>query len=198
MQDQSVDTILASVAAQLPPARRSGRVLSIVPDEHVLRGFLVEDSSDPTAGYVWVFVQPFFVPASTVVLSLGKRLNGGTRFSEGDAGTVAQAAVSEGLPFLASVDDTPRTIADWAHLSGSTNHYAVQSRAYALILLDQAPEAAELLRALEGRLDSTIRWQRDVRERVREMATLASTDRAAALARLAQWERETREVLGLR
>jgi hypothetical protein len=138
------------LSAAIPGLHVRGRLLCATPMGRILRGLCMEDSSDAGKIYLWAFVQPLFVPSTTVVLSLGERLGGGSRtWGVADAPTAAAAAVNEGLRFFGPVSSA-EALANWSLLDGRPDEYAREVHAYALVACGRQLEGAEALRCLRA------------------------------------------------
>ncbi len=179
-----------------PQLRLCGRMLVATPIDRILRGVYMEDSSDPHRIYLWAFVQPLFVPSTTVVLSLGQRLGGASRtWSVDDAEDAASALVNEGVQFFGPIS-TPEALARWCLLDGRADEYALETKAYALVASGLFHEGARALRAFAASLPAAgPSWMSETRVRAEDLAQRAETDGESAQQLLREWELETREAL---
>jgi hypothetical protein len=176
------------------------------PAKWLLRGFAYETSGSTGRDfYVWVFVQPLYVPVDHLVLSFGKRLGGTSRFwsldeaSEEDLMTdVAAAARREGLPFLEQVKEP----AQLAELAMDRLHPADPNRdevvAYSRILDGDAEKARPVVAGLVDRArPDEPDWVGEVRARARKMQELLDRGGNAPMEQLRAWRDQTATALGL-
>lgn len=189
--------IKRAIQAAVPGLYEKNSVLTATPRGRVLRGIVLEGSAaDPNGVYLWKFVQPLYVPTTTIVLSLGDRLGGGCKTWSADEAEAAAAIVrEEGVPFFAPMA-TPEDLASWTFLDGRPDEYGQQAKAYSLIAAERFIEGIRSLRALADSLRSEegeeeIPWIVDTRERAERLAALAESNPAAARELLAEWEAQT-------
>lgn len=146
----------------LPGFELAGKVLFQKPVADVLRGFCFEDSDFSTnTGYVWVFVQPLYVPKGYLALSFGKRLFHKTGFfsrrqdwdlsSLESSGPDLRAAIeSQGLPHLSKLSTPTEIVENLFRVTGLRGDpYAIEAVAYSQIRLGDVVKGA---RRLEGLL----------------------------------------------
>jgi hypothetical protein len=186
---------LQAAGAALHPARR---LLIVSPVGRILRGFCIEDSSDARRVYLWAFVQPLFVPSSTVVLSLGRRLGGGSRtWSSAEIEAAAPAMRAEGEAFFGAIA-SPQALARWELLGDQPGDYAQEVRAFALVAAGQYVEGARALRGFARALPAGgPAWLCEMGARAEALAGAAEIDGDAAQARLRAWEASTRAAIGV-
>lgn len=172
------------------------RMVAATPIGSVLRGFCLEDSSDPYRVYVWAFVQPLCVPSQTVVLSLGKRLGGGSRtWTVADVEGAASAILDAGVEYFGSISSLA-ALARWKVLDARTDEYAREARAFSLLGSGQYNEGLRALRAFAASLPADgPSWMVETKARAEELARTAATDGGGAQKRLRDWEFECREAL---
>lgn len=185
---------LAAAGSELLSIR--GRMLVATPIGSILRGFYLEDSSDPHRVYVWAFVQPLFLPSTTIVLSLGERLGGRSHtWSVADAEDAASALLDEGVQFFGPIS-SPAALARWSLLESRADEYARETKAYALVASGQYQEGSQALRAFAASLPAAgPSWMSEMSKRAEDLARRAETDGEAAQQRLREWELESRAVL---
>jgi hypothetical protein len=173
-------------------------MLVTTPITTILRGFYLEDSSDARRAYLWAFVQPLFVPRSSVILSLGERIGGPSRTWALEEVEGAAAAIMEDGSAHFDPISTPAALARWSAIAGRTDEYSREASAYALIAGGEYEPGARALRTLAEALQgSSIRWMFEMKRRAHDLALLAETDHAAARECLRAWEAETRQALGI-
>lgn len=171
----------------------SGRMLVAAPIERILRGLYLEDSSDPHRIYLWAFVQPLFVPSSSVVLNLGQRLGGTSRtWTAADVEGAASEVLNEGMEFFGPIS-SPAALACWSFLDARPDEYAREARAYALVACGQNLRGSQALRVFAASLPvSGPGWISEKRRRAEELARMAEADGEASQELLRQWEKETK------
>lgn len=187
--------IARAIRSVVPGLHEKARVLVATPRKRILRGFYIEDSSDPNRAYVWAFVQPLYVPATTIVLSLGERLGGPSRaWGVEEIAGIASAARDNGTKFFGPIDSAD-ALCTWEILDHRGDEYAREARAYSLLLSGRADEATKRLRELVGMLSGGAPWMREMKERDEALAALAESNPKAATELLAKWEKETAAAL---
>lgn len=180
-----------------PDLYQVGNLIVKVPLGRVLRGFYLENSSDSSRIYVWVFVQPLYAPSSTVSFNLGKRLGGPSRtWSLDDAEALVMAVREEGLPYIGQIS-SPADLANWCELHSSTDPYSVEARAYSLVADGRFAEGSRALEELASNLSSQVGWMAEIKERASQLATRLRKDPHAALDLLSTWEVFTIASLGI-
>lgn len=190
-----IQTSLQAAGAALHPARK---LLIVSPVGRILRGFCIEDSSDTRRVYVWAFVQPLFVPSATVVLSLGRRLGGGSRtWSSAEVEAAASALRAEGDAFFGAIA-SPQALASWDLLGDRRDEHAREVRGFALVAAERYVDGARSLRAFARGLPAAgPAWMSEMGARAEVLAHAAETDGDAAQARLRAWEASTRAAIGV-
>jgi len=202
-QKKRIARAIQSAVPNLHYVEKEG-ILAATPRGRVLRGVCFENSSDPHGVYLWAFVQPLYVPATTVVLGLGDRLGGGCRLWAVDEAEAAAAAVrDEGLPFFEPVSSA-EALANWEYLDECPGDYPWEVKAYSLVAAGRLAEGAQALRdflewlsSLPGLPGETPAWEIEMRERAERLADLAETNPNAAQELLAEWESEMVSALRL-
>lgn len=176
-----------------------GRMLVATPIGRVLRGFYVEDSSDPQRVYLWAFVQPLFLPRTTVVLSLGRRLGGGGRtWTAAEVAAAAPTLVAEGTQFFAAAS-SPQDLATWDLLDQQVDEYSREVKAVALVAAGQYVDGVRALRTLATTLPAGgPGWMSELRARAEELALATETGGEVAQTQLRAWEASTKAALGIR
>ena len=193
--------VARAIRAVAPELQEKGRLLAATPRGRVLRGVYLEDSSDPARFYVWVFVQPLYVPASTIAFDLGKRLGGASRtWGANDPESVATIIREEGVPFLTSVS-SPEALVGWSFLEGRSDPYALEAKAYSLVASGRFVEGVRALRHLARLLSGGLSggaptpWMVEMQERAEQLADFAERDPSRARDALTKWEAQTATAL---
>ncbi|WP_428264121.1 hypothetical protein [Haliangium sp.] len=192
--------IARAIRNAVPGLYEKGNLLAATPRGRVLRGIYLEGSSaDPHGVYLSMFVQPLYVPATTIALSLGDRLGGGCKTWSADEAEAAAAIVREqGVPFFGPMT-SPEDLASWSYLDDRPDEYGQEAKAYSLIAAERYIEGIRALRKLADSLrdDQDIPWVIKTRDRAEQLAALAESNPPAAHQLLAQWEAETVAALRL-
>ncbi len=191
--------IARAIRSVVPGLYEKRNLLIATPRGRVLRGVILEGSSDPHGVYLSAFVQPLYVPATSVVLSLGDRLGGGCKtWSVNEAEVAATLVRDEAVPFFGPIS-SPEALASWSYLDGRPDEYGQEAKAYSLIAAERYIEGIRILRVLADSLrdEEDIRWVIETRERAEQLAALAESNPPAAQQLLAQWEAETVSALRL-
>src|SRR5438552_1936158 len=104
----------------LPGFRAKKSLVFAEPLEYLLRGFALESSGfGPSVFYLWVFVQPLYVPSTHIYFHFGRRLGHGWDLdanadNESEVmGQVLTRIKDEGLPFINRFE-SPADFADRA------------------------------------------------------------------------------------
>ncbi|WP_428263332.1 hypothetical protein [Haliangium sp.] len=186
--------IKRAIRSAVPDLYEKGDLLAATPRGRVLRGVTLEGSAADTHGaYLWMFVQPLYVPRTSIVLNLGDRLGGGCKTWRAEEADEAAAVVKEkGVPFFGPIT-SPEALASWEYLDGRPDEYGQEAKAYSLIAAGRLVEGIRALRELADFLrgDDEMPWDTEKRQRAERLAALAESNPPAAHELLAQWEAET-------
>ncbi|WP_428267756.1 hypothetical protein [Haliangium sp.] len=185
--------IARAIRSAVPALYEKGNLLAATPRGRILRGIVLEGSAaDPHGVYLSMFVQPLYVPATTVVLTIGDRLGGGSKTWHADEAEAAAAVAQEnGVPFFGPIT-SPEQLAEWGYLEGKRNGYIRESKAYSLVAAGRLIKGIRALRELAESLEGKdTPWVVEMKERAEQLAALAESNPPAAHELLAQWEAET-------
>jgi hypothetical protein len=184
--------------------------------EHLLRGFYFERSSHGDRGFfVWVFVQPLYIPSDHLAFSFGDRLphlaEGADRFWQIREGGEAEVmddilrlAEDAGLAFLnrfPTVESLPDGLV--RSFPGSLGSRALEAIAYAHVLSDSPEKAMTALRRLKDQVSEASQklpkrvWLHEIGERAQKVEDALGRSSEAAKAVLNEWSEETRKALGI-
>lgn len=197
MKRGEINRVAQGIRASQPEFEQKGRLLVAKPRGRILRGLYLENSSDPTRIYVWVFVQPLYVPGQHVVFNLGKRLGGGAKTwtLDGMMGLLA-AVQKEARPFLEGIS-SPEALLKWDFIHAYSGHFREQACAYSLVALGRMSEGSQALRRLAHALAGGRPWMIEIAREAERLAELADHDPKAAQELLTRWESETACALGI-
>jgi hypothetical protein len=111
MSSRRIEQVIdASIAPAFPGFVRRKRLLFDRNVEWLLRGFYFDASAFNKSSLVNVFVQPLYIPSSTIRMTLGKRLGRWHWQTEG-AETILEAMRDAGTRFLGALP-TPASLHD--------------------------------------------------------------------------------------
>jgi hypothetical protein len=190
-------TVARAIVAAIPGFTSKRRLLMLRPVGRILRGLYVEDSSTAGQFYLWVFIQPLYVPATTVTFALGQRLGGGSRtWRAGEVTSLIELIRSDGLPFLTNKDSAEK-LADFLERSGNDDANTLEAKAYSLVAADKFDDAIAPFDTLTKMLDDHIPWQREKKEKVQRLRTFCTSTPDKASQTLRDNEQATRKALGL-
>jgi len=164
------------------------------PIDHVLQGLCFEGSSfDNKSFYVWAFILPLFIPVKYLNFNFGRRLRhgGGDRWSVDlpnlleilEAGVKTEASV-----ILEDITSLDAFVSKLELLCNKENLHFLQAIGYSLALDGQTSSAIHILGKLEGELESTIPWQKEMKDRSKHLKDLLVNDPPKAELQLNQWE----------
>jgi len=196
MKREIQDVVRAIVSAE-PRFVSTGRLLSLTPVTRILRGVYLERSSSPDEFHVWAFVQPLYVPASTIVFSLGRRLGGSShRWRATDAESLIGAIRSDGIPFIVD-NDTPERLAAWLERRNDRDGNSLEAKAWSFVACGKFERAIEPFDELIAMFDEDVPWQRERKELSLRMRAycLSAPDRARQV--VGECELATRAALDL-
>ena len=174
------------------------RLLFLRPINHIVRGFYLDRSTEPSVFYLEVFAQPLYLAQNTFVFSIGKRLgNFGWRY-EADReevllGKLFQAVTGE-LPVLRTLATPAQFAENVDQFSDSNSVHLMRARAYSLVLAGEYAEAIEFLDQLHAKiisLDDDRAWVLEKLREAEELRHMLVRSPAEAEAKLYEWERYT-------
>jgi hypothetical protein len=180
--------IARAIQAAVPGLHAKGGMLAATPRGRILRGFFIDRTSVAERVCVYTFVQPLYVPAPCVVLSLGERIRGTSQLWGIDDIDALDAVVRAEVGFFADLH-SPEALAEWELLQHGTDEYSRQALAYSLVLSNQEARALPLLREL-ATCDGTA-WRVAIGACCAELAALVETNPKDAVDLIDHWEAET-------
>ncbi len=129
------------------------------PVNRILRGFCFDRSIDKTAFYVNAFIQPLYVPFTTIDLTLGERLEpyGWKCTESGVADQIVEAARAKGVALI-EAGTSPERVADWIATwrPGPKSSSVQQPYAFSLAAAHRFGEAEVELERLHSLLGKTM------------------------------------------
>lgn len=177
------------------------------PVDQILQGFYCQSSGFDKKFTIEAFVQPLYVPVDNLVLSLGKRLGGGSKRWDPSAGeeVIANGILGEihstGLPVLDLGSDPATLIQNIGYFVDQPESATVlETVAYSHIVINQAQVATPKLRELVARLapkDAGSGWIHEMRQRAELLVEQLREDPEQARATLELWRERTCRSVGV-
>jgi hypothetical protein len=188
---------------ELPGFMLKGRLLYRLGNEWIVQGIFFESSAfDKQRLAVHAFVQPLYVPADSLVLTLGRRLpsSNGQWWDMAIGGQIRgdeilQSIRQQGLDLLEmgrSPDQLLRNLGKF--LTDLNSEYALEVSGLSRLLIGDDEGSRQDLRRLRGqlaRINDQVGWIQDLRRRAEQIEMETQTDPAVARIRLASWRDET-------
>ena len=203
MEMKDISTIVRPIIRDVPTLVAKGRMLVATPVDEILRAFYFDDSSfNKDAFYVWAFVQPLYVPATTIGFNIGKRLlnRAGERWNTQQfdiQDELFAVVVGEGMSFLETFKTPMNLVKRIREMPAATDPYVMQAYAYSLIAASRADEAKAALTRMVERFDVKISWMAEMVSRANSLIELLSHDPRSAYEQLSTWQQETAINLGI-
>ena len=204
MKNKLLAPVLRQLNVKLNGFACKGPMIVAPIGEGILRGFYFEDSGfDRGAYYVWAFVQPLYVPATTINFSLGKRLG----YASGTRWKIQQPSVYEEIESLVMNDGiefiryatTPGELSDWcASLLHSADPYVLQSHAYSLAAASRYEEALVVVQQLIDNLDLKWEWMMEIANRATILKRIMIEHPSNVGTQLLEWQIKTMRCLKLK
>ena len=180
-------------------------MLVVVPTEHILRGFLLEATTERNRVYLWRVVTPLYRPMGHVILSYSHRISnaGKELYIDGQAyeksADAIRAIISDGhIEYLRGIQH-PRDFlrhASWIG-TGSPLLNRVDS-ALTHFLVGNVCQAVESLHALDTEVDQLEpRQQEYIGPLLKRVVREIDTCPAGLTALLGEWETQNVEALGM-
>jgi hypothetical protein len=179
-------------------------MLVIPPTDHLVRGFLVEATSQRERVYLWKVVTPLLRPINSVILSYSDRISGNKPdlYVRNDAFEKSaeniRTIISEHVEYLRGIrhpDDFLRH-ASWV-VDGSPV-LARFDQALMHYVIGNVQQAVEALRALDKEVDGwDARRKEYVEPLLKQLLREIDIDPLRPTALLAEWEQQNVERLGL-
>lgn len=160
-------------------------------DDGVLRGFYAEPSRNKARSYVWAFCQPLYVPTEHVVLTVGRRLGGGSRlFSIDDLGGRDFDTLVRGSTTFLRDHGSPAGLLKHLNLDRPEDVRAIEVEGLSLAWCERDEDALRCLGRVDD-LSATYEWERDVAERLARFRQLLKADPEGARHQLNAWHDAT-------
>ncbi len=200
MTARETEKLLKKLLPRLPGFAVSRRFLFMCPVKHILRGFCFDRSIDPLSFYLYVFIQPLYVPRDSVALSFGERLGQSWKYqADAEAELIEnllERISNEGLPMLRGIE-TPAQVAETVDQVVRTNPddvHVLRARAYSFVLAGEHENAMNIFDRLQTKLnepDDDRSWVRELLQETQTFRQLLVRSPAAAREKLHEWERYT-------
>lgn len=203
MNRQDIKAIHREILLKIPGLASHKRLLLLRPMNGILRAIHFDPSAfSKDDFYLATCVMPLCVPADTLSLLFGTRLNS-TRtpggWSRRDRPDLIEDLIetirSQALPFLEGI----QSLHDVARLARQywRNPHAPKEAAFALARAEDYGPAISIIDELLPRLDCAISWERSIFDEASVLRHLLLNDPCEAQARLRCWEDYTINKLGL-
>jgi len=190
-------TIWEELFKVFPQFRVKGSLAYIQPVASILRGLFRERSIDPESFYVWVFIQPLYIPSDHIFFNFGWRVGRDWKLADPELiPKLRTAIVTEGLPFLESVQgpsDIPEAALKWKQPAGPIIQQIV---GYSYARIGDVNKACEVLDTLVENAKQS-GYGRSLVPEVQAFRDLLLNDYNQACRLLEEWERDTRRKLKL-
>jgi hypothetical protein len=201
MKKAQLSALLKQIQPELYGFKVKGQLLSIDPISHTLRGVWLDQSMDPRAFYVQVFVQPLFIPAEEFHFDFGWRI--GARSWNADTPNLVRelgmAIKAEAVPFLTKIS-TPMDVAEAAMALRKRGNPNIQRAiAYSFARAGETQKAIAVLDDFLRRMPAKITtdWFLEDARRAEILRDELERDPVAAQRRLLAWEARTKQNLRL-
>jgi hypothetical protein len=195
--------IFRLIESTLPGVVLCKDMLVVTPTRHIVRGFLLETTTEKGRVYLWCVITPLHRPISSVILNYSDRIpETGEIYIKPDAlqesADHIRAIIEQHVAYLRSIE----TPADFLrHASWIVDGSPILSRidrALALYLAGDTSRSAESLRALKAEADRLDARRREYIGPVLEQIVRAlDIDARSVASLLEKWESENIERLGL-
>jgi hypothetical protein len=147
---------------------------------NVLHGITTDSSAFTTDFYVWVFVQPLYVPSEYIVLNFGDRVGGGARRwsrDEMQGGSLTEAVVSAAPALFTRIGEPAGLARAAEQTERNSRHAEVAGRSW--FAVGDNARAVRALRVAAGTTDPRD-WAQELGRRCAAFADLIERDPSAA------------------
>jgi hypothetical protein len=196
--------IFALVERSLPGVALCKDMLVVLPTEHILRGFLLETTTERDRVYLWRVVTPLYRPISSVILNYSDRIpERGEVYINRDAyekSAEAIHAVISGrhIEYLQGIRHPQDFLRHASWIGDGSPILSRVDRALTYYLIGNVPQSIQSLRALEEEVDQLdARRQEYLRPLLKQVVHEIDVNPAGLTALLSEWENQNIERLGL-
>jgi hypothetical protein len=178
-------------------------MLVVTPTRHIVRGFLLETTTEKGRVYLWRVVTPLHRPIRSVILNYSDRIpETGEIYIKPDAlqqsADHIRAIIEQHVAYLRSIETTADFLRHASWIVDGSPILSRIDRALALYLAGDASRSAESLRALKAEADRLDARRREYIGPILEQIVRAlDADAGSVAALLEKWESENIERLGL-
>jgi hypothetical protein len=195
--------IFAMIQKGLPGIELCKDMLVVPPTEHILRGFLIENTTERGRVYVWRVVTPLHRPMSSIILDYSDRIpqSGGDIYikdTSQESANAIRAIVGEHLGYLRGVrrpEDFFRHIARMIGNSSINFRFDLALTYYRIGDIGQCRDMLRILTLDVDKLDRKLRMPVD--QAIKQAADQMASEPDALGRLLDRWENENIERLGL-
>lgn len=173
-------------------------VLVVLPTEHILRGVLLERTTEKEMYYLWRVITPLYRPSNTIILNYSERIPNGEKFRLTRQGLnqaserIAAILSPRHLSYLHRVRGPKEFLKHVGWMAGNTTLNFNVDLALTYYLLGDVDRCIKIFEALPlGELPPPLRAN------IVPFVTELRTSPADAASRVQAWERENVERLGL-
>ncbi len=178
-------------------------MLVVVPTRHVLRGFLLETTSERDMVYLWRVVMPLYRSTTTVFLDYSDRIPSGQKVHVArnallESADTVRHIIAEHLEFLQNIqipEEFLRHVSDWIGNSSINFRFDLALTYY---LIGEVRQSMKILEQLDVEVDRLERKMRmPIDQMIQRAAQVAAADPAGLSSLLDHWEKTNIETLGL-
>ncbi len=196
--------IFGLIKKELPGVELCKDMLVVLPTEHILRGFLIETTTEKGRVYLWRVVTPLHRPMRSVFLDYSTRIPGtgediyiNPNAYEESADRIG-AIVSEHLEYLLNVRHPEDFLRHVGWMIGNRSISFRFDLALTYYRLGKVRQSEEILRALDVEVDQLDRKMRlPVHDVMKQAAHEIASNPMGLTALLNEWENRNIETLGL-
>ena len=178
-------------------------MLVVAPTGHVLRGFLLETTTERDMVYLWRVVMPLYRSTTRVFLDYSNRVPSGRKVHV-DRNALRESAdtvrhiVGEHIAFLQNIrtpEEFLRHVSDWIGNSSINFRFDLALTYY---LMGEVRQSLQILEQLDVEVDRLERkMQMPIDRMIKRAARVAAADPAGLSSLLDHWEKTNIETLGL-
>ena len=195
--------IFGLIKKSLPGVELCKDMLVVLPTEHILRGFLIETTTEKGRVYLWRVVTPLHRPMRSVFLDYGSRIPKDRDVhidnnAYGESAAMVGAIVSENFGYLQKVRH-PRDFL--RHISWMIGNSSINFRfdlALTYYRVGNVRQCKDILRALDVEVDQLEpKFRMPVDEAIKRAAREMESNPMGLTPLLDEWENRNIETLGL-
>jgi hypothetical protein len=203
--------IFGLIARELPGTALCKDMLVVAPTEHVLRGFLLEATTEKNMVYLWRVITPLHRPMRHPFLNYSNRIFGGEKvFIDPRAyrrsADIVRSIIAEHVPYLQAIRGHADFLRHIAWMMKNDSFHFRYDLALTYCRIGKVDEARAIFRSLAADLDEPEERQREAmfprlkqfNDEVRHAAHSAETSPMELTTLIDAWETQNIETLDLR